>query len=145
MAGADVGIVPKRADSFGNEAYSTKIMEFMALGVPVVASETRIDRYYFSDDVLRFFRSGDPEALAEAVVDVLENMEETQRRVDRALAYARAESWEVKKHEYLALVSRLCGCAEPLPVADDPGQSPPGGAQSPVPALSRTASTPSFP
>jgi glycosyltransferase involved in cell wall biosynthesis len=136
MAGADVGIVPKRADSFGNEAYSTKIMEFMALGVPVVASETRIDRYYFSDDVLRFFRSGDPDALAEAVVDVLENMEETQRRVERALAYARAESWEVKKHEYLALVSRLCGCAEPLPVANDPGQGPPGGAQSPVPALS---------
>jgi len=34
MAEADVGIVPKRADSFGNEAYSTKIMEFMALGVP---------------------------------------------------------------------------------------------------------------
>ena len=27
MAQADLGVVPKRADSFGNEAYSTKIME----------------------------------------------------------------------------------------------------------------------
>jgi len=34
MAEADLGVVPKRADSFGNEAYSTKIMEFMSLGVP---------------------------------------------------------------------------------------------------------------
>ncbi|HZZ17763.1 MAG TPA: glycosyltransferase, partial [Opitutaceae bacterium] len=32
MAEADLGVVPKRADSFGNEAYSTKIMEFMSLG-----------------------------------------------------------------------------------------------------------------
>ena len=32
VANADLGIVPKRADSFGNEAYSTKIMEFMSLG-----------------------------------------------------------------------------------------------------------------
>ena len=30
MAEADLGVVPKRADSFGNEAYSTKIMEFMS-------------------------------------------------------------------------------------------------------------------
>ena len=30
VANADLGIVPKRADSFGNEAYSTKIMEFMS-------------------------------------------------------------------------------------------------------------------
>ncbi len=32
MSKADLGVVPKRADSFGNEAYSTKIMEFMCFG-----------------------------------------------------------------------------------------------------------------
>jgi len=41
MANADLGVVPKRADSFGNEAYSTKIMEFMSLGVPVVCRARR--------------------------------------------------------------------------------------------------------
>ncbi|GIX49829.1 MAG: hypothetical protein KatS3mg132_023 [Limisphaera sp.] len=81
--------------------------------MPVVASETRIDRYYFGDDLVRFFPSGDPRALAAAVVEVLEDVEGTRRRVERALAYARAESWEVKKHDYLALVHRLCGRSDP--------------------------------
>jgi glycosyltransferase involved in cell wall biosynthesis len=66
-----LGVVPKRADSFGNEAYSTKIMEFMSLGVPVIVSETKIDRYYFDDSVVRFFQSGNSDALADAMLEVM--------------------------------------------------------------------------
>lgn len=108
MAQADLGIVPKRAESFGDEAYSTKIMEFMALGVPVVISETRVDRYYFDDSLLRFFPSANPGALATAVLDALENAEATRQRVQRASEYAQAESWQARQADYLALVNRLC-------------------------------------
>lgn len=47
MANADLGVVPKRNDSFGGEAFSTKILEFMALGIPVVVADTKIDKCYF--------------------------------------------------------------------------------------------------
>ena len=108
MAGADLGIVPKRADSFGNEAYSTKIMEFMSLGVPMVVSETKIDRYYFDDSVVRFFESGNPQALAAAIIEVLQNDALRQRLVANASAYAARNSWEVRKTDYLKLVDSLC-------------------------------------
>jgi glycosyltransferase involved in cell wall biosynthesis len=108
MSGASLGIVPKRADSFGNEAYSTKIMEFMSLGVPMVVSETKIDRYYFDDSVVRFFESGNSKALASAIVEVLQNKELRQRMIDNASRYAAQNSWEVRKKDYLKLVDSLC-------------------------------------
>lgn len=108
MSGADLGIVPKRADSFGNEAYSTKIMEFMSLGVPMVVSETKIDRYYFDDSVVRFFESGNSKALAAAIVEVLQNDELRRRMIANASEYAAKNSWEVRKKDYLKLVDSLC-------------------------------------
>jgi glycosyltransferase involved in cell wall biosynthesis len=108
MSNADLGIVPKRADSFGNEAYSTKIMEFMSLGVPVVVSKTKIDQYYFNDSVVRFFESGDDQALAEAMLELIASPELRQQQAARATQYAAENSWERRKVDYLNLVDRLC-------------------------------------
>jgi glycosyltransferase involved in cell wall biosynthesis len=108
MANADLGVVPKRADSFGDEAYSTKIMEFMSLGVPVIVSNTKIDRYYFNDSVVRFFESGNPDSLAEAMRDVIDHQELRQGMLARASEYADKSSWETRKGDYLNLVDSLC-------------------------------------
>jgi glycosyltransferase involved in cell wall biosynthesis len=108
MANADLGVVPKRADSFGDEAYSTKIMEFMSLGVPVVVSSTRIDRHYFDDTVVRFFESGNPEALADAALEVIRNDSLRRGLISRASTYAARYSWENRKQDYLNLVDNLC-------------------------------------
>jgi glycosyltransferase involved in cell wall biosynthesis len=108
VADADLGVVPKRADSFGNEAFSTKIFEFMALGIPVVASSTKIDRYYFNDSVLRFFESGNPAALAHGIIELLKQPESTRQMVSRASAFVAVNTWESRKAEYLSLVDRLC-------------------------------------
>jgi glycosyltransferase involved in cell wall biosynthesis len=107
MANADLGVVPKRADSFGNEAYSTKIMEFMSLGIPVVVSSTKIDRFYFDDSVVRFFPSGDHEALAEAIISIIHDNNLRDNMVSKASEYAQLNSWEIRKNGYLSLVDSL--------------------------------------
>ena len=109
MANADLGVVPKRNDSFGGEAFSTKILEFMALGVPVLVADTRIDRHYFNDTLLRFFKSSDVEALAQAMLDAYGQREKGAAMAVNALAYVQENSWGTKEHDYLAVVHRLIG------------------------------------
>jgi glycosyltransferase involved in cell wall biosynthesis len=106
MANADVGVVPKRADSFGNEAYSTKIMEFMALGVPVIVSNTKIDQYYFNDTVVKFFESGNEDALTRAILDIREK-DSRETLIRNANAYVQRNSWETRSRDYLSLVDSL--------------------------------------
>lgn len=107
MANVDLGVVPKRKDSFGNEAFSTKIMEFMAMGVPTVVANTRIDEYYFNDEVVQFFESGDSEDLAATILNLVRNPERRKVLHENGIKFVQANSWNVKKADYLGLVDRL--------------------------------------
>lgn len=107
MAEADLGVVPKRNDSFGGEAFSTKIPQLMALGVPVIVSETVIDRFYFNDSVVRFFKPGDERDLAKALIDLISNKEKRDRLSRNALGFIQDLAWGKKKAEYYNLVNRL--------------------------------------
>jgi len=113
MANADVGIVPKRADSFGNEAYSTKIMEFMSQGVPVIVSKTKIDRFYFDDSVVCFFEPSNVEQLGDAILRVARDEEYRDTLRANALEYADRNSWERNTERYLALVESLISGVAP--------------------------------
>jgi len=107
ISNADLGVVPKRADSFGNEAYSTKIMEFMSQGIPVVVSRTKIDNFYFDNSVVHFFTSGDVQALAEAMCEVIENGALREKLIAGGYRYVDLHSWDRRKNEYLNLVDTL--------------------------------------
>ncbi|WP_413936198.1 glycosyltransferase family 4 protein [Nitrospira sp. BLG_1] len=105
MANADLGIVPKRNDSFGGDAFSTKILEFMALGVPVVVAATRIDRYYFNDTIIRFFEPENVQDLTLAITDMIQNRDLGERLSSNALQFVSELTWDKREKDYLALVT----------------------------------------
>ncbi|GGA59901.1 glycosyltransferase WbuB [Edaphobacter acidisoli] len=107
MASVDLGIEPKRKRSFGNEALSTKILEFMAVGVPVLASNTRINRMYFEDGLIGFFESEDIDDLAAGILRLIEQPACASAMRERGLKFIEENNWNIKKHEYLDLVDGL--------------------------------------
>jgi glycosyltransferase involved in cell wall biosynthesis len=111
MAAADVGVVPKRADGFGNEAFSTKILEFMACGVPVIVSRTHIDSRYFDESVVRFFEPGSRDDLARAMLWTYEHRTEHRDWVLAERSFAQRNSWQERYVDYLGVIQQLVGAA----------------------------------
>lgn len=107
IANADLGVVAKRADGFGNRAYSTKIMEFLSQGIPAVLSRTEIDQFYFDESVARFFDSGDVAGLAERLSNLLTDDSLRSRLGNEARDYVRRNGWGTRKETYLQLVDAL--------------------------------------
>jgi glycosyltransferase involved in cell wall biosynthesis len=107
MENADLGVVPKRKDGFGNEAFSTKIPEFMAMGVPVIIPNTAIDSYYFNDSVATFFEANDDASLAQTMLRVITDREPREQQVRNALVFVQDFSWEKNQWLYLDAVHKL--------------------------------------
>lgn len=107
MASADLGIVPKRNDFFGGEAFSTKILEFMAIGVPLIVSRTKVDSYYFNDSVVQFFTPEDETDLAKCMLLLAGNKKIREKLAANASIFIHEYSWDNKKTEYLGIVDGL--------------------------------------
>ena len=107
MSQADLGIVPKRDDSFGGEAFSTKTLEFMSLGIPILVSKTKIDQYYFNDSVVCFFEPENVEDLASKIMELVNNPDRRRSLAVNALDFVKQYKWDNNKHLYLSLVDKL--------------------------------------
>lgn len=108
MADTDLAVEPKRAGSqFGNEALSMKIFEFMAVGVPLVVSRTRIHQYYYSDSLVCYYEDDNDEQLAANILFLRNNSSRRKQQVSNSLQYVEAHNWGVEKSEYLRIVDSL--------------------------------------
>jgi glycosyltransferase involved in cell wall biosynthesis len=108
MANTDLAVEPKRSNSaFGNEALSTKILEFMSLGVPVIASRTTIHAYYYDESIIQYYDNDDEFQLAEQILRLKNNPELRQSLVENAKHYLEENTWDARKHEYLQLIDSL--------------------------------------
>lgn len=115
MAKADLAIVAKRASSlFGNEAASTKILEFMSLGVPLIASRTRIDTYYHDDSMIKFFESENEMELAQAILELRNDAKLREELTANASRYVQEHNWREKSQEYLRLLDAVAAKKPPV-------------------------------
>ena len=108
MKEADLGLVPKRGGkSFGNEAASTKIPEFMAMGIPVVATRTDIESQLYDSSCVCYFRSEDETDLAKAVISVYQDSQLRSSLITNGLDYIARNHWILRINEYVKLVRSI--------------------------------------
>jgi glycosyltransferase involved in cell wall biosynthesis len=106
---ASVGVVPNLPTRLNRFALSTKLFEYVALGVPVVCADLPTIRAYFSEREVLFFRAGDECSLAEALVEVARHPEEAEARARAARRRYEDYRWPLNAARYLEVVRRTAG------------------------------------
>jgi glycosyltransferase involved in cell wall biosynthesis len=103
---ASVGVVPNLPTRLNRFALSTKLLEYVALGIPVVSADLPTIRSHFSDDEVLFFEAGDAESLARALDTVASDPAAAARRAAAARSRYEAYRWEHNATTYVDLLRR---------------------------------------
>jgi len=107
MRNADVGISCHRAGIFGDLYFSTKIVEYLTQGLPVLSSRTYTINKYLPGDSVFYFEPGSDAALAENLRFMWENPDEVVQRIARARQLLPRLSWGAEKSKFLAFYRDL--------------------------------------
>jgi glycosyltransferase involved in cell wall biosynthesis len=103
---ADLGVVPTLRDDFTDLLLPVKLLEYVHMGMPVVASCLPVIERYFGDDVL-FAEPGDAASLAAAIEGVRAAPETALDRARGASERLAQIEWRRQREHYLDLVDGL--------------------------------------
>ncbi|KGN38597.1 glycosyltransferase family 4 protein [Knoellia subterranea] len=113
LRSADVYIAPQT----GGESFGIVLVEAMAAGAPVVASDLEAFIAVLGDGPAgRTFPVGDSSALAVTVIDLIGSPEERQRLRDLGLRRARSFDWNVVAGRVMAVYETVIEGADHSPV-----------------------------
>lgn len=106
LRAASVGLVPNRASQVTDLMLPVKLLEYMALGIPVVAARLRTIEHYF-EDAVRFFNAGDANDLARAIEDLYRDALFRRRLAHRALTRIGEIGWDKQRRNYYSAIDSL--------------------------------------
>ena len=106
LAEADLGVVPTLRDDFTELLLPVKLLEYVHMGLPVVASRLPVIERYFGDDVL-LAEPGDAASIAAAIEGVCGDPLAAQARAERASKRLAKIEWRQQRQGYLQLVDGL--------------------------------------
>lgn len=104
---ADVGVVPYRRDVFTDGILPTKLMEYVAMGVPVIAARTPAIQAYFDETMIEYFTPEDVEGLAQSILKLYRDPERRTALASNANVFHQRYNWGKLRSEYVDLVSGL--------------------------------------
>ncbi len=114
IARADVGVVAHQSDVFTDLVMPNKLLEYVALGVPVAVARTTAVEAYFDEQMVAFFEPGNASDLACALRELLTDPIRRQSLAERAaVRYSLDLSWPEMARHYVGLVENLGGRSNP--------------------------------
>jgi glycosyltransferase involved in cell wall biosynthesis len=102
VKGFDVGLVPYRLTPYTADVYPTKLNEYLAMGIPVVATDLPAIRRFNAEHGPVVAVGRDADAFAAAIRGALN--ERSPAKIERRIEVARRNGWDERIARMLALV-----------------------------------------
>jgi glycosyltransferase involved in cell wall biosynthesis len=110
LSRADAGIVPTRLDGMTRYSLSNKLLEYVHLGMPVLAARLPSYANYLGEHSAWYWTPGDPEDLARAIGHLAAApIEERSARAERAQHNLEAIAWPHERARLVAVYRELLG------------------------------------
>ncbi len=108
MSRADIGIYPALPDPHMSIAMPGKVLEYAIMGLPTVTSRLPVLENVFSDNTVYYIPPGEPEAFAQAILDLYLHPEKKDALVNCAdKEFVQVQNWEIEKQKYFHVLARL--------------------------------------
>ena len=98
----DIGIVANRRTLLGEQCMlPVKLMEYLAIGIPVIAPRLAIIQRYFSETMLAYYDPEDVSQLIDKIISLAHNLAHGQRMVEESNEFFKKYNWMNQKKQYL--------------------------------------------
>jgi len=103
----DMVIVPNRKNNATELMLPAKMLDGVALGIPVIAPKLTTIQHYFSDQMIFFFEPDDVDSLADAIWYAYNNDTERMNKAENAKRFLEKYGWETHKWDLINLYRSL--------------------------------------
>jgi glycosyltransferase involved in cell wall biosynthesis len=107
LEGSDIGVIPLLADGFTQYMLPTKLLEYAAMGIPVIASDLTSIRDYFQDSQVEYVKPGDLADLIDALRRLVTDSQHRYRLATGAAKFYEQHNWASEERKYLGVVELM--------------------------------------
>jgi len=107
LEGMHLGVVSNRKNMATDLMLPVKMLEYIALNIPVVVPRLKTIQFYFDDDMVHYFGPGSVDSLAEAILEAFYNRATWFKKTENARRFLKKYGWEIHKRDFLNLYNSL--------------------------------------
>jgi glycosyltransferase involved in cell wall biosynthesis len=103
----DLGIVPNSRNIATELMLPVKMLECVALDIPVVVPRLKTIEYYFSDDMVTYFEPGNVDSLISSILEAFNSENERINKAKNAKRFLEKYGWDTHKFTLINLYRSL--------------------------------------
>ena len=102
-----IGLVPSQRDPWTDEVLPTKLLEYAAIGIPVITFRNPVIEQYFPPDSVTYVDPANADTLREAMTSLARDPERARKQAVRAGEVMSTLSWQRQRETYYEVVDRV--------------------------------------